>query len=220
MPTTRSVPRALVAAGVLVAATLGGAALADAAEPAPPAIHACRLPYGLLRQVDGPGKCNALERPVTWNVRGEPGPPGPEGPAGPEGPRGPAGSASGGSYLGIRTRAALAKETFTTVVTLELPAGTYLLTGGGTVERLTSNVGSDLLGDCQFGGLPSSRIIFRGTTSSPVSRGTASLPVTRLDLAATGTATLECRHFDFASTVVEAVGFELLAQPVTVQDNG
>jgi hypothetical protein len=65
--------------------------LGDAAE-----IYGCYGKLaGLMRIVSGPGQCNRLENPISWNNVGPEGPAGPTGsmgPAGPTGATGPQGS--------------------------------------------------------------------------------------------------------------------------------
>jgi len=106
-------------------------------------------------------------------------------------------------------------------VKVDLPAGTYLLTGSGVVNRLDNNVGSGLLGTCRLtgGGAQLPGPTFVGPTALPVSTARVDLSG-RVNLAVAGTASIECEHNDFASTRVQGVGFQLLAQAVTVQDNG
>ena len=49
--------------------------------------------FGFVRIVSGPGNCDRLEIPISWNSVGPQGPQGWTGPAGPMGPMGPIGPA-------------------------------------------------------------------------------------------------------------------------------
>jgi hypothetical protein len=106
--------------------------------------------------------------------KGDPGPqgdPGPPGPEGPQGPPGPAGTGGGALPLGLHgtpggTDAVLtAFPDLTTVATLTLPAGTYLVLTGGSVS-LQGTAGAQGLGVCRISGptrrLSSSDVPFAG----------------------------------------------------------
>ena len=100
---------------------------------------------GSLRVIDAERlqRCNsAKEKAIEWNQRGEAGPQGPQGETGPQGPQGDPGAASA-----IYTTAGhefLNGANYKTVVTLDLPAGKFLLTGKGQAlnQQETSDVGS------------------------------------------------------------------------------
>ncbi|MGI9088128.1 MAG: hypothetical protein ACR2HH_10390 [Chthoniobacterales bacterium] len=126
------------------------------------------------------------------------------------------------AFLGTKTMTVVQKApTFTTVVWLDLPGGTYLLKATGAVNRLDHNVGSDLPVEARLTGggttLPFS--YFHGPTADPVSTANIEL-AGRIDLATKGRIAVECTHIDFADTHVQAVNFQLFAQEVEVQNNG
>jgi hypothetical protein len=152
---------------------------------------------------------------------GPAGPTGPTGPAGPTGPQGAPGEPGAGSgHLGLKslTEGLRRFEDYTPVVTLDLPAGTYLVRGGGLV---TSDLGpgtSGLSVDCVLAGngVPFVSGGFKdyyGATSAHTSLSG------RTTLDAPGTITMECSHSAFSDSVVNAVNFELVAQSVAVQNN-
>jgi hypothetical protein len=176
-------------------------------------IYACySKKSGAMRFVAEPGKCKKTESEISWNTVG------PQGPAGPEGP---AGASTGAAFLGTKEMTLITKyyggSPWTTVVTVNLPAGTYLLTGDGVVNRLTHQGGSGIAVNCRLtgGGAVLPYVYFSGPTLETTSVALGG----RVYLAVDGTATMECTHNDFADTVVQGVGFELLAQGVTVQVN-
>ena len=112
--------------------------------------------------------CKAKETAITWNqtgpqgvpgapgaqgppgelgAKGDPGqagPQGPAGPAGPAGPQGPAGAGGGLPHAFVASQPTLpppvllAQGSFTTVVSLDLPAGSYAITGHAVVTNTAS----------------------------------------------------------------------------------
>lgn len=148
---------------------LGIAGLALGAIPGPDkVIHGCYDRGGNLRVVDtGAGQsCRRFETALAWNQQGLQGPrglkgdkgdqglPGAQGAAGAQGPQGIAGppgpAGTGGLPAAFSTPAqgpVSAGSTFTTVTTLALPAGRYLLYATGNAAgpgscRLGSPSGS------------------------------------------------------------------------------
>jgi hypothetical protein len=86
-----------VVVAMIAAATLSGGTAVWATTSSPPSapatIWACKAKYtGLIRVVDGPGRCSSrFETPLSWNVVGPAGPTGPQGVKGETGATGPAG---------------------------------------------------------------------------------------------------------------------------------
>jgi hypothetical protein len=156
--TRRSKWQARVIATLAVSAVVaGGIALATIPDGSG-VVHACYLKSGgALRVIDNSvTSCSQNETELTWNnvgprgPQGLPGPQGPIGPAGPQGPQGATGSAgpqgptgpqgqageSGSSHaytaindLGV----GLTNFADTPVVTLTVPAGTFVIFGKGFV---------------------------------------------------------------------------------------
>jgi hypothetical protein len=159
--------------------------------------------------------------PAAVGLVGPAGPQGPLGPQGPQGVQGAPGDSSSGAILGTKSLSEITKyyggRPWTTVVTVDLPAGTYLLKGNGVVNRVTHPGGSGIAVQCRLTG--------GGTTlpfsyfSGPALETTSVALSGRVNLDVTDTATIECSHIDFDDTIVEGVDFELLAQQVTVQVN-
>jgi hypothetical protein len=79
--------------GLTAAAVLGGIFVVIQADTQPVTYYGCVVPAsGYVRIVNGPGKCKANERAISWNNIGPQGPVGPQGPIGPQGPAGPQGA--------------------------------------------------------------------------------------------------------------------------------
>jgi hypothetical protein len=130
-------PSPVLALSLLLAlAALGG--VAWAAIPGPEGIiHGCYAKHGgRLRVIDpAHGRCGRREAPLNWSETGPPGPrggkgatgakgaTGPKGSTGPAGPQGPS-NAFTASQTGVL---ALAPSSSRTVLTLNLPAGRYVL---------------------------------------------------------------------------------------------
>ena len=174
-------------------------------------INGCVRKNGQLAIVTGPGQCKQNETPISWNATG------------PQGPQGPAGPSTGASFLGTKSLTEhIVKAQFgvdwTTVVTVDLPAGTYLLTGDGVVNRMNHPGGSSIAVYCRLtgGGAELPFAIFNnGSTLETTPVALAG----RVDLTVAGPASIVCAHLDFFDTEVQGVGFELLAEGVTVQVN-
>lgn len=169
--------------------------------------------------------CKPGWTPLDVAAAGLAGPPGPQGLQGVQGVQGPQGDpgASGSStVLGTKGTTMIGKAfggvPWTTMVTVNLGAGTHLLSADGVVNRLNNGGGSGIAVQCQFTGGGVKVVPF--SYFSVLVGDTVSVSIAgRVTLAAAGTATLECSHNDFADSLVEGVGFELLAQGVTVQAN-
>lgn len=193
-------------------------------------IYGC-VKNGVLTIMTGPGQCRQNDTPVSWNVTGPQGLQGVQGLQGlpgVQGPEGPAGASTGTAFLGTKalTEPIVKRQynvPWTTVVTADLPAGTYLLSGDGVVNRNRTTLpgygsalqvycrlrGGDLAVDDRF------TLFNNGATldTAPVSLGG------RVILPVAGPVTIECAHDDFFDTVVSGVGFELYAQGVIMQVN-
>jgi hypothetical protein len=91
-------------------------------------IHGCIMSSGNLRVIDSAtSSCKRNETSLDWNQAGLPGPAGATGPTGPKGDTGPPAPSSG-----VQTRAPGGIEfraTATPVVSLTLPAGSWMLIG-------------------------------------------------------------------------------------------
>ena len=129
------------------------------------------------------------------------------------------GELAASAFLGTKAVTVVKKESFNPVVWVDLAAGSYLVSASGTVNRL-SNSGSDLLIQARLtaGGVTMPFMYFHGPTANPASSAEVDL-AGRIDLTKKGRVAVECSHYDFADTQVEAIDFELFAQEVTVQDN-
>ena len=135
---TSKARRTAVGLSVLAAlAAVGGAAHATIRDTGS-VIHGCRHDHsGHLRVIEGePETCRESETPLDWNQMGPQGPPGdtgaqgeqgPEGEPGPEGPQGPAGIVSA-YFAGSRTHVTI-PTAYTTLLSLDLPAGAWYLEG-------------------------------------------------------------------------------------------
>ncbi len=107
---------------------------------------------GNLRVIDAQAgqRCNLLEKQLTWNQAGVPGPTGGTGPTGPAGPAGPAGSAgalgpvgpqgvpgpAGAGELFLVKNGYVSINTIGRAINLDVPAGTYLVTGKTYISSL------------------------------------------------------------------------------------
>ena len=86
------------------------------------------------------GANSSKEKPITWNQRGEPGPQGPKGESGTQGAKGDPGAAT--AIYTTSGHEFLDGANYKTVITLDLPAGKFLLTGKGQAlnQQETSDV--------------------------------------------------------------------------------
>jgi hypothetical protein len=150
---TSKARRTAVGLSMLAAlAAVGGAAHATIRDTGS-VIHGCRHDHsGHLRVIEGePETCQESETPLDWNQMGPQGPPGdagaqgeqgpqgepgpegpqgpqgPQGPAGPQGPQGPAGIVSA-YFAGSRAHVTI-PTAYTTLLSLDLPAGAWYLEG-------------------------------------------------------------------------------------------
>lgn len=106
-------------------------------------IHGCvNNTSGTLRVVGENDTCRAGESPLDWSKEGVPGPQGEQGPEGPAGATGPAG-VSGPTSLYFTSSDYDTHDSITRFISLDLPAGTYLVTG-----RLQMN--SSAYGGCSL----------------------------------------------------------------------
>jgi hypothetical protein len=106
------------AAGVFGIVSVVQAAIPDSSG----VVHGCVQPSGNLRVVDSTtSACKKKETPLNWNQTGPQGPPGPKGDTG-----------SPGTSSGVQTRvpgAITFDATATPVVSLSLPAGSWMVIG-------------------------------------------------------------------------------------------
>ena len=155
MKISRRALTALVAAfGLLAVASVAYATIPDSSGT----IHGCYAKSGgSLRVIDATVTgCKSGETSLDWNVQGQPGPQGPEGPAGPQGPTGPQGAIgatgpagpegpagpAGTSHAYSATNGAASLNGMTTVQTLNLPAGDYLLWATGEALDSANDTGT------------------------------------------------------------------------------
>lgn len=160
--------------------------------------------------------------PVAVGLVGPAGPQGVQGPQGAQGTQGTPGTGGTSTILGTKAITTIGKAypgvPWTTMVTVNLDAGTYLLSGDGIVNRLNNKVGSGIAVNCQFtsGGVSAPPYLYFSVLVGDT------VPVAiagRVTLAAAGNVTIECAHQDFDDTIVEGIAFELLAQGVILQVN-
>lgn len=150
-----------VTVGALLA--LGGIAYATIPD-ANGVIHGC---YGKsggdLRVIDATvTNCAKTETSLNWNVKGATGPVGPQGdqgpqgpagpqgpvgPQGPQGPQGPAGTTTHG-YMASNEVGTALTTSFTPVLSMSLPAGTYVVSAAGRIR----DTGSDRFWGCTLSG--------------------------------------------------------------------
>ena len=130
----------LISLSMIVSATLiaGGVAYANGAT-----ITACvKKSNGATRIISGKMKCTKSERQVTWGQTGPQGVAGATGATGPQGPAGPAGTPDGVGdvYTKFVTNgASIALNETKTVLSYQLPAGTYSFTVSGEASFYTGN---------------------------------------------------------------------------------
>jgi hypothetical protein len=132
--------RAVIAAGVGAVVLVGWGVAAASIPDANGTVHACYnvknvlRPIGDVRIVDASTPCQSSERAIGWNQPGPTGPTGPAGPAGAAGPAGPSGSPglSDGWYRFGSDAQTLAHGVQTSLVSVDLPAGSYEINGSAT----------------------------------------------------------------------------------------
>jgi hypothetical protein len=142
--------RKAIVASLIAGAVAVGGGLAYATIPNGAVIHGCYARSGgAVRVIDGDvTSCKPSETSLDWNAQGPAGQQGPAGPSGPAGPRGPQGDtgpvgqsgpqgASGpsdGYFTANAAEADLPSNTRTTLLTIHLPAGQYVLFGNVTID--------------------------------------------------------------------------------------
>jgi hypothetical protein len=115
-------------------------------------IHGCRGALGILRQITS-GNCVGGEVIVHWDIVGPDGAVGPQGATGPQGPIGLTGEAGapgvtdvyqniGGFSLGLPALSGHPACCYTTLASLVLPAGSYVLTGKVMAYPINIDIGS------------------------------------------------------------------------------
>jgi hypothetical protein len=126
---------AAAATGALVAGTVPAIAAAGAGAVT---YHACVTnSTGAIKIVGRAAACGRGQHKISWNSTG------PAGPQGPPGPRGRAGLVS--AYVDTSTGAALTNIHLTTVASLDLPAGTYLVSAALNPFVDVANNGDDFV---------------------------------------------------------------------------
>lgn len=128
----------------------GGVAFA-AIPAADGVIHGCyNTSTGTLRVVESDDQCRSNEKPLPWNQSGQQGPQGIPGPTGPAGPAGP------GNEIWFEQRpddvtipgSPPGPVTWQVIADVDVPAGTYLLTGATTIDFGGTNL-PDTEGRCE-----------------------------------------------------------------------
>ena len=133
---------------VRIGAAAATAALVAAAIPAIAAATTSTVTFfacvtnstGAIKIVGKTTSCGTGKHKISWNNIG---PPGPRGATGPKGPQGPAGVVNG--FIDNSSGAALSNTSLTTVGTLPLPAGKFLVTAKVDALIGTSNNGDDVV---------------------------------------------------------------------------
>jgi hypothetical protein len=175
---------------VVAAAAVGaGVGIAYAAIPdGSGVIHGCYSnTSGALRVIDtGAGqRCSAAEKAVDWSQTGPQGAQGPQGPQGPQGQRGPSDAFTKYS----NTRIDISCCATSTISSLALPAGSFLLTGAVQIADSTPN-DFGAVGACFFASSEPGQIGAFKLARNEV----ATAPVTGLvTLAAAQSVELRCR---------------------------
>jgi hypothetical protein len=140
-------PRLLLQAGALAGvAVLAGAAIPALASggSAPVTYYACvTTKTGAVKIVSNTAKCGTGQHKISWNSVGPRGLTGGRGPAGKRGAQGPAGLVRG--YIDNSGGADLTNSSLTTVGTLPLPAGKFLITAKVDAAIGSSNNGDDVV---------------------------------------------------------------------------
>ena len=195
--------RRLLCLAVMTAAAAGAVSVATATIPdASGVIHACYsvLPQtGQLRVIDTAkaGSCGRNEKPLSWNHQGSTGGTGATGPTGPTGP-------SGVSTSWFRQASGTAPKTPSTLLTLSLPAGTFMVTlagegtdaGGDGWVRVQCNV-------TEAPGIAASTLV-TGQAASLASTGSVSL-------SSPGTLDVQCDSDPLFGSLPDGVELELAA---------
>ncbi len=134
-------PVIAVIAGLAVLATvgIGYAAIPDSSG----VLHGCyQKQNGNLRVVNSANDCRRSELAIQWNQRGPqgvpglPGTPGTPGPPGPPGPPGVGHAFQKDIFSGV----AVTPPGYTTIATLNLPAGSYFVTAKGVATNANQSV--------------------------------------------------------------------------------
>lgn len=215
------------------------------------AFHGCVAPNGSLRVVVPGTACKAKETAITWNqtgpqgvpgapgaqgppgelgAKGDPGQAGLQGPAGPEGPAGPQGPAGAGGGLPHAFVASqstlpppvfLAQGSFTTVVSLDLPAGSYAITGHAVVTNTAStdaaNVTCQILAEGVQADQASTTITPRPPPSPSNSGLRDTVPLTAVvTVASPGAVALQCALGSFSGSTT-VIGYATNGRLVAVE---
>ena len=211
--------------GTCAAVAAAGAAFATIPDSGG-VIHSCySKATGTWRPVDYPAeKCKTGETQLNFNQTGQQGPVGPAGPAGPAGPTGATGATGATGPAGPAGPAGTSDvwhaydfqtaigtyphDQDTTIVSLDLPAGNYLLLANGEVYDFEE----DQTTSCTLlaGSVPTDTLMLDTEDTGASTTGMALMGVGALPSG--GTARLACRT---TSSNTEIVGVDLFAVKVT-----
>lgn len=211
----------LTLAGVGLA--VGGAVAYASVPDGGGTIHGCYSKYtGMVRVVDPAATatlaqgCISTELPIAWNQTGPQGPPGPSGPSGPPGPQGapgatgdrgvpgPSGPTGPAGTPGVSDGYLAYHDGFielrdfspTVVVTLHLPAGSYVITGKASLDNGDGSDPQD--GTCSLSTGDVTRVRLGENSSTGGSGESHELSVVVEDIAvlpSPGTITMSCATF-------------------------
>jgi len=185
---TRNKQRSIVAVAVVCAVLALGVPAAIAAANSPKAatvFHAC-LKGGALSSVSTkPVTCAAGFTTVSWDKTG---PMGPTGPTGPTGPMGPS-----NSFYAADNTAQNIEPTFSTILSLDLGVGTYVVNADVWLDDESPSGASDLaVCELTLGSATDEvEVGLLGPASTPQNEGTLSMTVAAT-ISAAGSATVNC----------------------------
>ena len=204
----------VLAVGVLALVIVAAAGVALAAGGGAKKITVCvSKSDGTLYQAK---KCEKHDKKLTWNQKGQTGATGPTGPAGANGANGANGAVHGYSAQSGASVDITKKTAYTTIVSKDLPAGSYLVNGQAVLQGLdTESPGQATDDTCRLvAGAAESLPV---TWSSPlggiflfrVASGSVSMQMP-LTAAGTTTVSLQCKNLlnappaNWTNTVVNA----------------
>lgn len=209
------ITRPLALGAALAAAVAGGgSAVAMTNQPSATVYRGClghhsRALYNVRVNPSTTPKCRSLDRRVSWSQRGPAGPRGPVGPAGAKGatgPKGPQGDPGPSGTEDIRyaeqsvpTVTVKNDASRVSVVSLDLPAGSWLLRGQVVgQDKLSSNVVADCLISSGSGSAVEKLLSAQAIATVPVNGYTTldSQQVVTVSEGQTATVTLGCLDLD------------------------
>jgi hypothetical protein len=211
----RRLPAILLAVLALVIA--GGAGALAAGRGGSSTITVCVHKHGgtLYRRA---GTCHRNDKQLSWNKQGPQGRPGPQGSQGPEGPQGPDGPGATVSATHAFSAALGSEVTLgvgTPVLSMTLPAGSYVLSASVTVVNVDPTPANEGLASCAFDELDSEGRSTEGQADVPGGAQRSSISVDEAIIHGGGTLTLKCtgpgtalRAFEayFTATSVDSIG--------------